>query len=118
MGTPLIGDVIINGEHVAATNAAIPVDDIGLLRGYGCFEALRSYDGLPFRLGDHLDRLEHSAAALFLPLPPRSASQGRLARCGSSLRVARISMSSASGHRPLFSPMKSPHLVSRFVSTS
>jgi branched-chain amino acid aminotransferase len=71
MGTPLIGDVIINGEHVAAATAAIPVDDIGLLRGYGCFEALRSYDGRPFRLGDHLDRLEHSAAALRLPLPPR-----------------------------------------------
>jgi len=63
--------VIINGEHVPAASAAVRVDDIGLLRGYGCFEALRSYGGLPFRLGDHLDRLEHSAAALRLPLPPR-----------------------------------------------
>jgi branched-chain amino acid aminotransferase len=67
-----IGEVIINGERVAATTAAVRVDDIGLLRGYGCFEALRSYEGEPFRLGEHLDRLHRSAAALRLPLPPRS----------------------------------------------
>lgn len=72
MGTAPIGDVIINGDRVAAADAAVRVDDVGLLRGYGCFEALRSYDGSLFRLGEHLDRLEHSAAALRLPLPPRS----------------------------------------------
>ncbi len=71
MGMATIGDVIINGERFAAASAAIRIDDIGLLRGYGCFEALRSYDGLPFRLGDHLDRLERSAEGLRLPLPPR-----------------------------------------------
>lgn len=72
MGMAPIGDVIINGERVAAATAAIRIDDIGLLRGYGCFEVLRSYDGEPFRLDDHLDRLEYSATALRLPLPPRS----------------------------------------------
>jgi len=66
-----IGDVIINGDRVAASSAAVRVDDVGLLRGYGCFEVLRSYDGAPFRLGEHLDRLEHSAAVLRLPLPTR-----------------------------------------------
>jgi branched-chain amino acid aminotransferase len=71
MGMATIGDVIVNGERVPAARAAIPVEDIGLLRGYGCFEALRSYDGLPFRLGEHLDRLERSAEGLRLPLPPR-----------------------------------------------
>jgi len=66
-----IGDVIVDGERVAASQAAVRVDDIGLLRGYGCFEALRSYGGVAFRLAEHLDRLENSAAHLRLPLPAR-----------------------------------------------
>ncbi len=66
-----IGDVIVNGDRVVAASAVVRVDDIGLLRGYGCFEVLRSYSGQPFRLDEHLDRLTRSAAALRLPLPPR-----------------------------------------------
>lgn len=66
-----LGDVIVNGRALPAAEAGVRVDDVGLLRGYGCFEAVRSYAGVPFRLGEHLDRLEHSAAALRLPLPPR-----------------------------------------------
>lgn len=71
MGMQPLGDVIINGEARPAAEVGIRIDDIGLLRGYGCFEALRSYAGVPFRLGEHLDRLEKSAAAVRLPLPPR-----------------------------------------------
>jgi len=71
MGMQPLGDVIVNGRALPSDQVGIRVDDIGLLRGYGCFEALRSYGGIPFRLGEHLDRLEKSAAALRLPLPPR-----------------------------------------------
>ncbi len=71
MGMTPIGDVIVNGDRVGAAAAVVRVDDIGLLRGYGCFEVLRSYSGQPFRLDEHLDRLTRSAAALLLPLPPR-----------------------------------------------
>ena len=66
-----LGEVIVNGLVLPADEVGIRVDDIGLLRGYGCFEALRSYNGVPFRLGEHLDRLEKSATALRLPLPAR-----------------------------------------------
>jgi branched-subunit amino acid aminotransferase/4-amino-4-deoxychorismate lyase len=62
---------IVDGVRVTPDEATISIFDIGLLRGYGCFEALRSYEGTPFRLGPHLDRLERSAAALEIPLPPR-----------------------------------------------
>lgn len=72
MGMQPLGEVIVNGLVLPAAEAGIRVDDIGLLRGYGCFEALRSYGGVPFRLGEHLDRLEKSAAALRLPLPARA----------------------------------------------
>ena len=36
------------------------------------FEVIRSYDGSPFRMHQHLDRLERSAAALGISLPDRS----------------------------------------------
>lgn len=72
MGMTPIGDVVVNGKRRSADDASVRMDDAGLLRGYGCFEALRSYSGVAFRLGEHLTRLEASAAAMGLPLPPRS----------------------------------------------
>ena len=41
--------------------AFIPVSDPGLLHGRGLFETLRAYDGIPFRLADHLTRMRRSA---------------------------------------------------------
>ena len=67
----VLGPILIDGDPVAAADATISVLDIGLQRGYGCFESVRSYGGKPFRLGPHLDRLEASAAALRMPLPSR-----------------------------------------------
>lgn len=65
--------VVIDGEEVAGAEAGVSVFDIGLVRGYGCFETLRSYDGRAFRLGHHLDRLERSAAMLDIALPDRDS---------------------------------------------
>jgi branched-chain amino acid aminotransferase len=67
----VIGDVLIDGEMVTPEAATISVFDVAFVRGYGCFEALRSYSGRPFRVARHLDRLEASAATLRVPLPPR-----------------------------------------------
>jgi branched-chain amino acid aminotransferase len=58
----------LDGQIMPASEAVIPVTDEGLLRGDGVFEAVRVYDGTPFRLEDHLARLERSAANLRLPL--------------------------------------------------
>src|SRR5689334_24820305 len=46
--------------------AVIPAADDGLLRGDGVFEVIRLYGGRPFALGEHLDRLERSGAAIDL----------------------------------------------------
>lgn len=65
----VLGPILVDGEAVAPADAAVSVLDIGLLRGYGCFETVRSYGGLPFRLGRHLDRLADSAASMRIDLP-------------------------------------------------
>ncbi len=67
-----IGPVLMNGVEVDPTHAAISVFDIGFQRGYGCFEAMRSYGGTPFRMYAHLERLENSARNLRIGLPDRS----------------------------------------------
>jgi branched-subunit amino acid aminotransferase/4-amino-4-deoxychorismate lyase len=69
----VLGSVLIDGHEVAADDAAISVFDIGFQRGYGCFEAMRAYDGSIFRLDAHLARLEMSATKLRLPVPNRVA---------------------------------------------
>ena len=42
-------------------------DDEALLRGRGAFETIRVYGGAPFRLSEHLERLESSAERIGLP---------------------------------------------------
>jgi branched-chain amino acid aminotransferase len=56
----------VDGRVVTTTDATIPATDAGLLRGYGAFEVVRVYDGRPFALAEHLERLERSAAGLRL----------------------------------------------------
>jgi branched-chain amino acid aminotransferase len=67
----VLGYVLVDGERLEPADATISVFDIALLRGFGCFEALRSYDGVAFRQRQHLDRLDRSAEALGIGLPPR-----------------------------------------------
>jgi branched-subunit amino acid aminotransferase/4-amino-4-deoxychorismate lyase len=52
---------------------SISVYDEGLLRGDGCFEAIRSYDGVAFAFADHYKRLARSAAALDILCPPEES---------------------------------------------
>jgi branched-chain amino acid aminotransferase len=56
----------LDGVIRPAAETLIPATDEGLLRGDGVFEVIRVYDGRPFALSDHLDRLERSAANLRL----------------------------------------------------
>lgn len=56
----------VNGQITPTAEATIGLKDDGLYRGDGAFEVIRLYDGKPFALGDHLDRLGRSAAAIEL----------------------------------------------------
>ena len=59
----------IDGNFVPAEHAVIPVDDLAILRGIGVFDLLRTYDGRPYFLDAHIDRLESSAQKIGLNLP-------------------------------------------------
>jgi 4-amino-4-deoxychorismate lyase len=52
--------VYINGDVVHKDEARISPFDHGFLYGIGVFETFRTYDGHPFLLDDHLERLNHS----------------------------------------------------------
>jgi len=56
----------VDGRITPTAEAMVPLRDDGLYRGDGAFEVIRLYQGRPFALGDHLDRLERSAAAIQL----------------------------------------------------
>jgi len=64
--------VWIDGAPVDAAEARVPVFDRGFLYGDSVYEVLRTFDGRPFELSPHLDRLEHSAEGLQMRLPPRA----------------------------------------------
>ena len=72
----VIGDVIIDGAATPADAAVISVFDIGFQRGYGCFEAMRSYGGRIFRLEHHLERLARSATRMEIDLPAADVLAG------------------------------------------
>lgn len=69
----------LDGAVAPVAETSIPVTDDGLLRGDGAFEVIRLYDGRPFALADHLDRLATSAENLRLPLD-RAAVEADVAR--------------------------------------
>lgn len=56
----------VDGKIGPTAGATIGLKDDGLYRGDGAFEVIRLYDGKPFALVDHLDRLGRSAAAVEL----------------------------------------------------
>src|SRR6478609_10235933 len=56
----------VDGEITPTGEAMVPLKDDGLYRGDGAFEVIRLYDGTPFALVDHLDRLQRSGAAIQL----------------------------------------------------
>lgn len=59
----------VNGVE---SEGRIAVTDSSVLRGDGCFEVLRAYNGSAFAIEEHLDRLERSASKLEMALPPRT----------------------------------------------
>jgi branched-chain amino acid aminotransferase len=61
--------VYIDGNFYPKSEAKISVFDHGLLYGDGIFEGIRAYDGIVFKLKEHIDRLYRSAHMIMLSIP-------------------------------------------------
>ena len=59
----------VNNQFLPAQEAALPISDLCIQRGYGLFDYLKVVEGTPLYLEDHLDRLYYSSAQMRLPLP-------------------------------------------------
>jgi len=51
----------VNGRFLPLEEACVSVEDRGFQFGDGVYEVIRVYGGKPFRLKEHLSRLERSA---------------------------------------------------------
>lgn len=61
--------VYIDGKFCPKSEAKVSVYDHGLLYGDGVFEGIRAYDGVVFKLKEHIDRLYKSAHTIMLTVP-------------------------------------------------
>ncbi len=59
----------MNGQLIEKDKACISVMDHGLLYGDGVFEGIRAYNGVVFRLREHIERLYDSANYIRLSIP-------------------------------------------------
>lgn len=78
--------VFLNDDWVAPSDAAVSFEDRGFQLGDGVYEVVRVYDGVPFALEAHLDRLARSARELELPLPMAKGSLADLVRLAPARR--------------------------------
>ncbi len=61
--------VYIDGQYYPKSQAKISVYDHGFLYGDGVFEGIREYNGVVFKLKEHINRLYNSAHAIALNMP-------------------------------------------------
>lgn len=72
----VVGDpvVYVNGEYVPLSKACISVLDRGFIFGDGIYEVVPIYGNQPFRMQEHLNRLDRSLAKLEIT-PPMTREQ-------------------------------------------
>ena len=61
--------IYIDGQFYPKSKAKVSVYDHGFLYGDGVFEGIRAYNGIVFKLLEHVDRLYRSAHAIALNIP-------------------------------------------------
>lgn len=61
--------IYLNGKFLPMEQATVPVLDRGFIFGDGVYEVIPVYSRKPFRLGEHLSRLQHSLDGIRLQNP-------------------------------------------------
>ena len=72
--------VYLNGRFIPMEEARIPVLDRGFIFGDGVYEVIPAYSGHPFRMAQHLARLQRSLDSIKLENPLTIVQWGRLVR--------------------------------------
>ena len=104
----------LDGTIVAGEEARLPVTDLGLQRGFGIFDFMRTYNDRLFHPGDHLRRFRASASELSLHVP---LSDERLLEIGnellsrSSLDYPALKFILTGGDGTPESPLAKPRLI-------
>ena len=62
--------IYLNGGFMPIEEARVPVLDRGFIFGDGVYEVIPVYSRRPFRLREHLQRLQHSLDGIRLEQPP------------------------------------------------
>lgn len=105
----------VDGRFVPSEQAVIPVDDLAILRGIGVFDLVRTYNGKPLFLQEHLDRLQHSAREIHLNMPWSREQIGRIVMetlARNNLPEANVRIIVTGGSSPDFlSPSGHPRLL-------
>lgn len=70
--------IYLNGDFLRIEEARIPVLDRGFIFGDGVYEVIPVYSRKPFRLAEHLRRLQHSLDGIRLKNPHSSSEWMRL----------------------------------------
>jgi D-alanine transaminase len=73
-----LATVFLNGEYLPAEQAQVSVLDRGFLFGDGVYEVIPVYNGLPFRLKEHLQRLQRSLNGVRMANPYDEAGWGEI----------------------------------------
>lgn len=69
----------INGKTIPMAEATSAIEDRGFQFADGVYEVFRIYDGRPFAMARHLERLENSAGGIQIKLPlPAAALDGQI----------------------------------------
>src|SRR5258707_8707413 len=72
--------IYLNGEFMPIEQARIPVLDRGFIFGDGVYEVIPVYSGHPFRLAEHLRRLQNSLDGIRLSNPLSDAEWTKITR--------------------------------------
>ncbi|ACY15869.1 aminotransferase class IV [Haliangium ochraceum] len=93
--------VFIDGEISDPERAVVPVFDRGFLYGDSVYEVMRTSGGRPVDSDAHLGRLQRSAEAIALRLPPRAAIvaaiEETMAAAGNAESYVRVVVTRGSG---------------------
>jgi D-alanine transaminase/branched-chain amino acid aminotransferase len=63
----------VNGQFISIEQAALPINDLGIQRGYSVFDFLRVASDKPLFIDDHLDRFYFSAEVMRLNIQQERA---------------------------------------------